>query len=174
VICDPTPQAVRLRWFGTPRGDAVEWVKLGHVLFAAVWFGGAVYVEAIIASAKRTNDPMVMGTVAKRIGATNPALFGVSGILTLAFGIWLILYDGSPWEFSDMFVSIGFLVVILVLGMGILFFAPQGKKIEQIIAERGPTDPEVKVRGDRIASAMHISTLLLLVGMVVMVIKPGL
>lgn len=152
----------------------MEWVKLGHVLFAAVWFGGAVYIEALMANAKRTNDPMVLGTVAKRVGETNSRIFGISGILTLAFGIWLILYDGSPWEFSDMFISIGFLIVIIALGMGIFFFAPQGKKIDTIIAERGPSDPEVKVLGDRINMAMHFSTLLLLVAMVVMVIKPGL
>lgn len=151
----------------------MEWVKLGHVIFAAIWFGGAVYIEALMAGAKRANDPMVLGTVAKRVGETNSRLFGVSGILTLVFGIWLVLFDGSPWEFSDMFISIGFLIVIVMLGMGIFFFAPQGKKIEQIMAERGPTDPEVKMRGDRINMAMHISTLLLLIAMVVMVIRPG-
>ncbi|MCZ7534302.1 MAG: hypothetical protein M5U23_13065 [Acidimicrobiia bacterium] len=150
----------------------MEWVRLGHVVFAAIWFGGAVYVEGLMASVKRTKDPQIAGIVGKRIGATNLRLFGVSGILTLVFGIWLVLYDGSQsrWEFSDMFVSVGFLVVIVVLGLGIFYIVPQGKKIDQIIAERGPTDPEIKAHSDRIAMALHLSTLLLFIAMVVMVV----
>jgi len=152
----------------------MEWIKLGHVVFAAVWFGGAVYVEALMASAGRTKDPQIMGTVAMRVGKTNPRVFGVSGVLTLVFGVWLLLLDDSPWEFSDTFVSIGFLIAIIGIIAGIAFFSPQMKKIEEIVAERGPQDPEVASRGARIAMMAHIMTLLLLIAMAVMVIKPGL
>jgi uncharacterized membrane protein len=150
----------------------MEWIKLGHVLFAAIWFGGSVYIEALMAGAARTNDPQVMGTVAMRVGKTNPRLFGVSGVLTLIFGVWLVLLDSSPWEFSDTFVSIGFLVAIIGIVAGIAFFGPQMKKIESVIAERGPQDPEVAERGARISMVAHAMTLLLLISMVVMVVKP--
>lgn len=151
----------------------MEWVKLGHVVFAAIWFGGSVYIEALMAGAARTKDPQVMGTVAMRVGKTNPRLFGVAGILTLAFGIWLVADSSGPWEFSDTFVSIGFLVAIVGIIAGIAFFGPQMRKIESVIAERGPMDPEVAERGNRISMVAHVMTLLLLITMAVMVLQPG-
>lgn len=150
----------------------MEWIKLGHVLFAAIWFGGTVYVEAIMASAARTNDPQIRGVIAMRVGKTNPRLFGTAGILTLVFGIWLVI-DSPGWEFSDVFVSIGLLVAIIGIVAGIAFFGPQMKKIEAIVAERGPMDPEVAERGGRVGMVAHVMTLLLLIAMAVMVIKPG-
>lgn len=151
----------------------MEWVLLGHIVFAAIWFGGSVYIEALMAGAARTNDPQVMRTVAMRVGKTNPRLFGISGILTLGFGIWLVLDSGSPWEFSDLFVSVGMLAAIIGIVAGIAFFGPQMKKIEEVIAERGPMDPEVEQRGARISMVAHLMTLLLLITVVFMVIKPG-
>ena len=150
----------------------MEWVKLGHVVFAAIWFGGSVYIEALMAGAARTKDPQVMGTVAMRVGKTNPRIFGISGVLTLLFGIWLVLDDGAGWEFSDTFVSVGFFVAIVGIIAGIAFFGPQMKRIEAVIAERGPTDPEVAERGARISMVAHVMTFLLLIAMVVMVVQP--
>jgi uncharacterized membrane protein len=150
----------------------MEWIKLGHVVAAAVWFGGTVYIEALMASAARTGDPQIMGTVAMRVGKTNPRIFGGAGILTLGFGLWLILAENSVWEFSDTFVSVGFLVAIIGIALGIFFFSPQMKKIEAIVTERGPADPEVTERGKRISMVGHLMTLLLAIAMVFMVIKP--
>ncbi len=149
----------------------MEWIKLGHIVAAAVWFGGTVYVEALMANAMRTGDPQIMGTVAMRVGRTNPRIFGGAGVLTLGFGLWLVLAEDA-WEFSDLFVSVGFLVAIVGIALAILFFTPQMKKIEAIVAERGPADPEVRERGKRISMVAHMMTLLLTIAMVFMVIKP--
>lgn len=150
----------------------MEWILLGHIAAAAVWFGGTVYVEALMANAARTGDPQVMGTVAMRVGKTNPRIFGGAGVLTLGFGLWLLLVEDSVWEFSDLFVSVGFLVAIIGIAAGIFFFTPQMNKIEAIIAERGPSDPEIQERGMRISMVAHMMTLLLTIAMVFMVIKP--
>jgi uncharacterized membrane protein len=150
----------------------MEWIKLGHVMFAAIWFGGTVYVEALMANAARTNDPQIRGIVAMRVGKTNLRVFSIAGLLTLVFGLWLVLAEDA-WEFSDVFVSVGFLVAIIGIVLGIGFFTPQMKKIEAVIAERGPQDPEVAARGARISMGAHLMTLLLLVAMVFMVIRPG-
>jgi uncharacterized membrane protein len=149
----------------------MEWIKLGHIVAAAVWFGGTVYVEALMANASRTGDPQIMGTVAMRVGRTNPRIFGGAGILTLGFGIWLVLAEDA-FEFSDLFISVGFLVAIIGIAAGLFFFAPQMKKIESLVTERGPADPEVAERGKRISMVAHMMTLLLAIAMVFMVIQP--
>jgi uncharacterized membrane protein len=150
----------------------MEWIMLAHIVVAAVWFGGSVYLEALMANAARTGDPQIMGTVAITVGKTNPRIFGTVGVLTLLTGIWLIVAENSVWEFSDLFVSVGFLVAIVGIALGILFVDPQMKKIEAIMAERGPADPEVEERGMRISMVAHMMTLLLAIVMVFMVIKP--
>ncbi len=146
----------------------MEWVELGHVLAAAVWFGGTVYVEAIMANAKRTGDPMVIGAVGRRVGNTNFRLFAPAGVLTLAFGIWLVA-DSSLWEFSDVFITIGMTVSIIGIGLGIFFFKPRLDRLETILESDGPGHPDVaKIAGQQ-SMAGHAMSALLLFAMVAMV-----
>ncbi|MCH7844511.1 MAG: hypothetical protein IH850_01595 [Acidobacteria bacterium] len=67
-----------------------EWVLLGHVLFAIIWMGGSVYVEALTANAKRRSDPIALGVLFRDTSAMNQRLFAVTSSLTIAFGFWLI------------------------------------------------------------------------------------
>ena len=150
-----------------------EWIKVGHLIAAAVWFGGTVYVEALIANAKRTNDPQILGAVSMRVGKTNMRLFPIAGILTLLFGAWLVMENSvDPFEWSSLFVSVGMLVAIVGLGTGIGFFMPQMKKIEAILATDGPGSPELVEIGKKISMVTHLMAAILTIAMIVMVVQP--
>jgi uncharacterized membrane protein len=150
--------------------DATNWIKLGHVIAATVWFGGTVYVEALMANAKRTKDPMVIGAVSMRAGKTNMRLFPVVGIFTLVFGVWLVMEGPCDWEMA--FVSAGLAIAIAGLALGIFFFAPQMKKIEAIMASDGPGSPELAAIGKKISMATHFMAAILTLAMFFMVIQP--
>jgi uncharacterized membrane protein len=150
-----------------------EWIKVGHLIAAAVWFGGTVYVEALIANAKRTGDPQIVGVVSMRVGKTNMRLFAVAGILTLLFGGWLVMENSvDPFEWSSLFVTVGLVVAIAGLAAGIGFFMPQMKKIEAILAADGPGSPEIAAIGKKISMATHLMAAILTIAMIVMVVQP--
>ena len=97
----------------------MEWIVLGHVFFAAMLFGGQIYVEAISAAAKRSGDRRALATTFAQMGDTNGRVLGVSSILTLVFGVWLVLADSSAWKFSDLFITIGFIAIIVGFGVSV-------------------------------------------------------
>ena len=152
----------------------MKWILLGHIFFATIWFGGHVFIEAVVASAKRSGDPAVMATTVTYINKASDRLFPTAAILTLGFGIWLVLGDGSVWEFSDLFVTIGFTVTIIGIALGIFYMTPKSKKLAVLLADKDPGDPEVKNVIAQTVMASHIGTLLVVVAIVAMVIKPGL
>jgi len=153
--------------------DATNWIKLGHVIAATVWFGGTVYVEALMANAKRTKDPMIIGAVSMRAGKTNMRLFPIVGILTLVFGSWLVMESSvDQFEWETAFVSAGLAITIAGLAMGIFFFMPQMKKIEAILASDGPGSPELAAMGKKISMATHFMAAVLTLAMFFMVIQP--
>ncbi len=152
----------------------MEWIKLGHVFFATIWFGGHVYIEGLLASAGRSGDPHTYATTVAQTGKTSGRLFPIASILTVVFGVWLIVAPDSVWEFSDVFVSIGFLVTIIGIGIGIFYLTPKDKEISELLAEKGPNDPGLIELIGRVKMMNHVMTGLVVIALVVMVIKPGL
>ncbi len=96
-----------------------------HILAAASWFGANVtqgvvtphFVRAGGASAAQWWRATVrMGRV----------LYMPATIVVLVSGIFLV--TSGPYGFADLFVSIGFLAVILGAVLGMAVFAPRGRR----------------------------------------------
>ncbi len=144
-----------------------------HVMAGALWFGGQVYVEGLMANATRTKDPVVIMTVGSRVGQTSYRLFTVAGIVAFLTGILMVLDTKRSWEFEMMFVSIGFALAIFVMTLGVFFFKPKGVELRDIIAEEGLTSDAALAKAKQIGMVSHVSTLLLTIALIVMVLKPG-
>ena len=149
----------------------VKWILLAHVLGGSTWFGASIYVEGLMASAARTKDPETIMTVGLKVAKTNQRVMSVAGFVTLIFGVWLVLE--SVYDFETLFVTVGFAVAIIGLAMGFFLFKPKGAEIEEIVAERGLTDPEAMAQMKSLGNLGHIMTLLVSVAMILMVLKTG-
>lgn len=98
-----------------------------HITAIAGWLG-ANFVQLILAPrfdkiggearTKWTEMTEWMGT----------RYYAVIGVLILLTGIGLVSLDSTPWEFSDPFVGVGIVVVIIGAVMGGVVFAPLTKK----------------------------------------------
>jgi uncharacterized membrane protein len=148
-----------------------EWILLAHVLGASTWFGAQVYIEALMASAARTKDPETIMTIGLKVARTSQRLLGAAGLITLIFGTWLVFE--SIYDFEMIFITIGFAVAIIGLAVGVFLFKPKGEEIEEIVAERGLTDPEAMAKMKSLGNLGHVMTLLISIAMIVMVLKPG-
>lgn len=150
----------------------VKWILLAHVIGGSAWFGAHVYVESLMATAARARDPEVLMTVGLKVAKTNQRVISGAGFVTLIFGVWLVLE--SVYSFEMMFVTIGLAVAIVGLAMGLFLLKPKVAEIEELVAERGLTDPDAMAKMKGVTNLGHIMTLLVAVAMIVMVLKPGL
>lgn len=144
-----------------------------HALAGAIWFGGAVYLEGLMAGAVRSKDPVTIMTVGVQAGKTNQRLFSVAGILVFLSGILVVLDGARVWKFDMFFISIGFASSILVIALGLFFFKPNGEELEELIEEHGLTSDEAMAKAKQLGNMGHFVTLMLTIAMLAMVLKPG-
>ena len=96
-----------------------------HILAAGAWFGTNV-VQIAINPRLRTYTPEVATWWLRRLVAFGTRIYSPAAVILLLTGIFLVI-DSSFYEFSDTFVSIGFLTVIVAAALGILVFGPKGE-----------------------------------------------
>ena len=149
-----------------------HWILLGHDIGAAVLFGGHVYMEGLMAAAGRDEDRTVyMNTMLKTAG-TAERLMGPAALVTLGFGIWLVL-DSPAWSFEQLFITVGFAVVIAAFAISLFLMRPRTNDINAAIAENGITDEGAMANMKSLGNLVHVQTLLVTIALVVMVLKPG-
>jgi uncharacterized membrane protein len=149
----------------------LEWIVVFHVMAGAAWFGGQVYIEGLMATAGRAKDTATILTITGTAVKTSVRVFTGATILLLITGIWILLDGGSPFAFEDMFVSIGFLIVLVGLGITIFYFRPKGASLESDIAAEGLTSTTALATAKQISMVSHIMTLLVTIALIVMVLN---
>jgi uncharacterized membrane protein len=150
----------------------IEWIIVFHVLAGAAWFGGHLFMEGMMAAAGRTKEPSTILTVNLGLVETSSRLFTVAGIIVLVTGVWIVV-DQPQYGFEMMFVSIGFLVVLIGLGVGLFYFRPKGAKLKELVAQEGATSTAALATAKQLAMVSHVMTLLVTIALIVMVLKPG-
>lgn len=141
-----------------------------HIIGVAIWLG-ANGVLAFAGPRAASAGPETRAWWADTQGAMARVLYNVAGILVLLTGLGLVLRSDSPFEFSDTFVSIGFLAVIIGAGLGMGVFGPGSRKLSGAIRSND-ADTERAVTA-RLTAFGILDTLVLVVTIVAMVGKWG-
>jgi hypothetical protein len=102
-----------------------------HILAVVLAFGPTYAYGVFLSVAERT-DPRSIPAVGRGIEAWDKVT-GFMLLVILVAGIYLTA-DG-PWDFSDFFVSWGFVAIIAIGALSGAFFKPQTRKAIEI-AER--------------------------------------
>ena len=148
-----------------------EWLLLFHVLFAAIWLGGSIYLEGLMAAANRTGDVAAVMGVFTRVAPTNRRLFSIAGIGVIVFGFWLVFEMGL--EFEAVWITVAIAAALLAIGIDLLFEAPRSAKIVALVESNGPGDAEAVELVQRVARFGHVRTGLLAIALVMMIFKFG-
>jgi uncharacterized membrane protein len=148
-----------------------KWILLAHAIGGATLFGAHVYMEALMASAGRVDDRAKYMTT--MLQATNSAgrVLGPASLITLVFGIWLVIDTAYDWE--EIFVSIGLVVVVAAFAISVFLLSPRLREVEAVVEENGIGDDTAFAKMRGIGNLVHVLTLLVAVAFVVMIIKPG-
>ncbi len=141
-----------------------------HIIGVAAWLGGNLvlaFVGPRIGSAEATTRVWWAETQ----GAMARVLYNIAGILVLVTGVGLVL-DSDFFEFSNMFVSIGFLAVIIGAVLGMAVFGPGSRALAAAIRD-GDAEAERAVSA-RLTAFGVLDTIVVVVTIVAMVAKWGL
>jgi hypothetical protein len=149
-----------------------KWILLAHVMGGAMLFGGHVYIESLTAAAGRAKDDVAYMTVMMRAGEAANRVLGVASVLTIVFGVWLVL-ESAAFEFEDLFISIGLLAIVVAFAVSIFLMGPRFKAITALVEENGFGDGAAVAKMKSFVSLIHVQTLVVALAFVVMVLKPG-
>jgi uncharacterized membrane protein len=143
-----------------------NWALFFHLIGAFLFVSGTVVAGVAYEVARRRTNPAQIAALLQvaRIGAV---LVGPAGLLTVAFGLWLVDIEhigyGAGWVDAA--------IVLFVAATALGGFAGQKPKRARELAERGQ-DPRVLLDDSLTRALNYIAAVLVVAIIVLMVFKP--
>jgi len=125
----------------------------------------------ILERAQASEDEATVLGVTKMAEFIGKAVFNPAGIITLLAGIWLVIE--ADYEFSEAWISIGFLGVALGAILGMAFYPKALKAVEDGIEADGLLSNDTLGALRKLRLVSTVEWLLLIVVVWAMVFKPG-
>jgi uncharacterized membrane protein len=141
-----------------------------HIAAATIWLGAGFTLMLLVLGAERAGDHGKAGGYHRDTGWLAPRLFIPAALSSLVLGILLVI-DGS-WDLDQLWIVIGLVGWLISFGLGFLYFKPEGERIGQLVAERGPADAEAAWRIRRLDATDRVQLLILFLVLAAMVLKP--
>ena len=97
-----------------------------HIVAVAVWLGASV-TQMVVAPMLTRQEPAVAAAWMTASMNLSKRLYPVAGVLVLAAGIGLVLVS-DVYEFSDAFVAVGIVVIVVAGILGGRVFGPAAER----------------------------------------------
>jgi uncharacterized membrane protein len=150
-----------------------EWLKAFHVLFAVVWVGGALALQALAIRIVREHDPAKMAAFAGQAEWIGFRVFAPASGLLLILGIWMVI-DEPAWTFGQLWILAALAMFAYSFLSGLLYIGPQSGKLKKIYETEGVESPAGVALLRRLFVMSRIELVLLVLIVFDMVLKPGL
>jgi uncharacterized membrane protein len=147
-----------------------RWILLAHAIGGATLFGAHVYLESLMAGARKDGTSVYMRTML-RASNTAGRVMGPAAIITLVFGVWLV-FD-TVYGFEEVFVTIGMVAVVAAFAISVFLMRPRIEEIEAIVEENGIEDETAMRKMQGFTGLVHAQTLIVAIAFIAMIIKPG-
>jgi uncharacterized membrane protein len=140
-----------------------------HIAGAGAWLGANI-VQAMAPSLAARQGPAVQAGWYRVAAKLSSRLYMPAAILILVTGVWMVLLNDA-YGFGTLFVTIGFVMIIIGALLGILVFDRGSEKAATAIE----TGDEAVIRSTtgRIAGFGVLDTVLLLFTITAMVLRLG-
>ncbi len=142
----------------------------GHILSVVTWVGGGIMMQALAARARAAGPDDVYGFAQSAAWAGN-RVFMPASVATLAFGLATVATE--HWTFKPLWIKLGLLGWLLTAVNGGAVLGRLSRKMKNLGAERGPTDPSVQAASRKLLAAMNIDLVIVILVIADMVFKPS-
>jgi uncharacterized membrane protein len=148
-------------------------LKLVHVLAAVMWVGGNVMILLMSIRVMKENDPDRNVAFVRDLGFIGSRFIAPVSAVLIVFAISLVAY-APQWNFTDLWIELAILgyLATFVTGVGVL--GPTAGKLEKLLSSgKTADDPEVQGLIHRTMIIGRVDTVVLLLVVCDMVLKPG-
>ena len=98
-------------------------------------------------------------------------LFAVASVVLILAGSWLV--DEAGYDYSDTWVTLGYVGWFVSFLFGVGFYGPEGKRRDRVIEERGIADAGVVRSLNRVLTVAAVDSLIITLVVIDMTTKPG-
>jgi uncharacterized membrane protein len=144
--------------------------RVVHVVLAVFWVGGGLTLTVLGLRAERLDDPAEMATLARQAAFVGERLFAPAGLLVLLMGIAMVVNGHLGW--GHFWVIAGLIGYAATFATGVGVLSPLAKKVDVLLREKGPHDPETQAAIQRILLVARVDQAVLLLVVAVMTLKP--
>ena len=147
------------------------WLKAAHILAVIVWLGGAMSLVAITSLLSRDLDRQKLAAIAEVCDFVGARLVAPAAGTTILAGL-LTVWIGHVH--LDLWVWLGIVFAFLVLGIGATVLRLGFKRLVELLNDPQPQTVAVAELTKRVRTIGTFVTLLLVITVAVMVLKPTL
>jgi uncharacterized membrane protein len=144
--------------------------KTIHVLAAIIWLGGGAMITVLAWNAQRTRDNAQLLQIGKQAEWLSMRVFVPASLVLVAMG-FVLMHKGG-FSYGDFWTLFGLIAWGVSFIVGISFLGPESGKLARLIETKGPDDPAVMARLNRIISVARADVVLILLIAADMVAKP--
>ena len=149
-----------------------EFLLTIHVLAAVIWVGGGIAMHILGRRVLRRNDPEEIYKFSAEVNLIGMRLYAPTSLILLVAGILLV--NEAGYEFSQLWITLGFLGWAFSFLVGVGYYGPQDKKLQALVAADGPTSPGVAANVRQALMVNSFEILILVLVVIDMTVKPGL
>lgn len=143
-----------------------------HVLAAVIWLGGGIAMHILGQRVLKRGDNEEIYAFSKEVNTVAMRLYAPTSLVLLIAGVLLV--NEAGYEFSQTWITLGFIGWAFSFVVGIAYYGPQDKKLQALVAAEGPTAPGVVANVRQALMVNSIELLILVLVVVDMTTKPGL
>jgi hypothetical protein len=152
--------------------SATSLVVALHVIATIAWIGTVLTIATLGGRVRVKGTPEQAVALFGNLGWMSRVLALPGSIITLLAGGWL-LQDGGYSLSQDWWIGTGIGAWIIAFLGSTMLRGPECTRIVTLAAEKGADEEDVQWRIQRIVFLARGESLLLLVAVVVMVVRPG-
>jgi len=142
-----------------------------HVLAAVIWVGGSVMMLAI-GYYLRGRDLPTRVEFTRWTEWVAPRLIAPASIAVIIAGPLLV--DEIGYGFDQIWLHVGFAGWFLSFILGVAFYPREGRRRERLIEKHDSRHESVAASVDRVLTVATVDTLIVVLVVVDMTVKPGL
>jgi uncharacterized membrane protein len=143
-----------------------------HISCAAVWVGGSSIMQFFGLRALGAGSAERLASFLGDI-----EWIGFRVLMPFSLGAFLagvgLVWNAAFWQIGDDWIVIGLALFALTFLAGLLFFGPEGGRVEKLIEAEGPSSPAVQERIKRLIVLTRIDLVLLFLIIFDMTVKPS-
>jgi uncharacterized membrane protein len=160
--------SVVLLWFAP---DSYTIYKALHVIAIVIWVGGDITLTTLGIVFERRGDSETLAALGKLGAWIGVHVYTPAAFAVFAFGVALIEQGGFGWGL--LWIDLALAGWALATGIGVLYVGPELGRIDRAATEHGPESEEVARRVARLFTVFRFDTVLLILVVLDMTVKPA-